>query len=94
MVPHPDQHLVPDDQVLDVEPLANQVPERQGDLVVVDDRFVAGAHAAGKAVHVWTVNDSESIERLIDLGVDGIISDLPTVLCGVLSDRGANWDGR
>ena len=74
--------------------VAYQVPERQGDLVVVDDRFVAAAHAAGKAVHVWTVNDSESMERLIDLGVDGIISDLPTMLCGVLSDRGANWDGR
>ena len=74
--------------------VAYQVPERQGDLLVVDDQFVAGAHAAGKAVHVWTVNDTESMERLIDLGVDGIISDLPTTLCRVLGGRGANWDGR
>ena len=73
--------------------VAYQVPERQGDLVVVDERFVAAAHASGKAVHVWTVNDTESMERLLDLGVDGIISDLPTTLCGVLSSRGVAWDG-
>jgi len=71
--------------------VAFQVPERQGDLVVVDERFVAAAHGAGKAVHVWTVNDTESMERLLDLGVDGIISDVPTTLCGVLSSRGAAW---
>jgi len=73
--------------------VAFQVPERQGDLVVVDARFVAAAHHAGKAVHVWTVNDAESMERLLGLGVDGIISDLPTTLCGVLSSRGVAWDG-
>ncbi|HEY6474335.1 MAG TPA: glycerophosphodiester phosphodiesterase family protein [Acidimicrobiales bacterium] len=71
--------------------VAYQVPERQGDLVVVDEQFVAAAHAAGKAVHVWTINDTESMERLLDLGVDGIISDLPTTLCGVLSARHVDW---
>ena len=45
----------------EIPAVAYQVPERQGDLVVVDERFVAGAHAAGKAVHVWTVNDTESM---------------------------------
>jgi glycerophosphoryl diester phosphodiesterase len=74
--------------------VAFQVPERQGDLVVVDAPFVEAAHRAGKAVHVWTVNDTESMERLLGLGVDGIISDLPTVLCGVLSAAGVAWDGR
>ncbi len=73
--------------------VAFQVPERQGDLVVVDERFVAAAHEAGKAVHVWTVNDTESMERLLGLGVDGIISDRPTTLCGVLSSQGVAWDG-
>ena len=77
----------------DTPAVAYQVPERQGDLVVVDERFVAAAHASGKAVHVWTVNDTESMERLLDLGVDGIISDLPTTLCGVLSSRRVAWDG-
>ena len=78
----------------DIPAVAYQVPERQGDLVVVDKPFVEAAHRAGKAVHVWTVNDTESMERLLGLGVDGIISDLPTTLCGVLASAGAAWDGR
>jgi glycerophosphoryl diester phosphodiesterase len=73
--------------------VAFQVPERQGDLVIVDELFVAAAHRAGKAVHVWTVNDSESMERLLGLGVDGIISDVPTTLCGVLGTEGVAWNG-
>jgi glycerophosphoryl diester phosphodiesterase len=73
--------------------VAFQVPERQGDLVIVDERFVAAAHRAGKAVHVWTVNDTESMERLLGLGVDGIISDVPTTLCGVLATEGVAWNG-
>jgi len=73
--------------------VAFQVPERQGDLVIVDERFVAAAHRAGKAVHVWTVNDAESMERLLGLGVDGIISDVPTTLCGVLASAGVAWNG-
>jgi glycerophosphoryl diester phosphodiesterase len=75
----------------EIPAVAYQVPERQGDLVVVDEQFVAAAHAAGKAVHVWTINDTESMERLLDLGVDGIISDVPTTLCGVLSARHVDW---
>ena len=55
--------------------------------------FVAAAHRAGKAVHVWTVNDAESMERLLGLGVDGIISDVPTTLCGVLGTEGVAWNG-
>jgi glycerophosphoryl diester phosphodiesterase len=78
----------------DIPHVAFQLPERFGDQVVVDERFVLAAHAAGKAVHVWTINDSESTERLLDLGVDGIISDLPTTLVGVLAARGAAWEGR
>jgi glycerophosphoryl diester phosphodiesterase len=74
--------------------VAFQVPERQGELVIVDERFVAAAHRAGKAVHVWTVNDAESMERLLGLGVDGIISDVPTTLCGVLGAEGVAWNGR
>lgn len=77
----------------EIAAVAYQVPERQGDLTVVDERFVAAAHAAGKAVHVWTVNDAESMYRLLGLGVDGIISDVPTVLCSVLAASGTAWDG-
>ena len=78
----------------EIPAVAYQVPERQGDLVVVDERFVAAAHASGKAVHVWTVNDTESMERLLGLGVDGIISDVPTTLCGVLGTQGVAWNGK
>ncbi len=78
----------------EIPAVAFQVPERQGDLVVVDERFVAAAHRAGKAVHVWTVNDTDSMERLLDLGVDGIISDVPSTLSKVLATRGVAWDGR
>jgi glycerophosphoryl diester phosphodiesterase len=72
---------------------AFQVPERYGELVVVDERFVEAAHRAGIAVHVWTVNDRDDMARLIDLGVDGIISDLPTTLVGVLDADGVAWPG-
>jgi glycerophosphoryl diester phosphodiesterase len=73
--------------------VAFQVPERQGDLVVVDQAFVAAAHRIGKAVHVWTINEADAMERLVGLGVDGIISDVPTTLSGVLSATGAAWEG-
>jgi glycerophosphoryl diester phosphodiesterase len=73
--------------------VAFQVPERQGDLVIVDEAFVAAAHRAGKAVHVWTVDDAESMKRLLGLGVDGIISDVPTTLSGVLGSAGVAWNG-
>ena len=77
----------------EIPAVAYQVPERQGDLVVVDQRFVEAAHRSGKAVHVWTVNDEESMERLVGLGVDGLISDVPTTLCGVLGAAGVAWGG-
>ena len=80
------------EDVPDSPAVAYQVPERQGDLVVVDEPFVAAAHRGGKAVHVWTVNDAASMERLLGLGVDGIISDVPTTLCGLLGSRGVAWD--
>ena len=73
--------------------VALQVPERQGDLVVVDEAFVRAAHQHGIAVHVWTVNDVEAMERLVHLGVDGVISDLPTVLSDVLGRSGVAWEG-
>ncbi|MGA2036783.1 MAG: glycerophosphodiester phosphodiesterase family protein [Acidimicrobiales bacterium] len=64
-----------------------QVPAMRGDLVVVDERFVEAAHNCGLAVHVWTINDEKEMARLCDMGVDGIISDLPTPLVALLADR-------
>lgn len=70
---------------------ALQVPARFGPLVVVDERFVEAAHSSGLAVHVWTIDDPAEMERLVGLGVDGIISDKPSVLASVLARLGANW---
>ncbi|MGC5628391.1 glycerophosphodiester phosphodiesterase family protein [Georgenia sp. Z1344] len=69
--------------------VAVQVPERyRGVVPVVTRRFVAAAHRRGLQVHVWTVNEKVDMERLLDLGVDGIITDRPTLLVEVLSARG------
>lgn len=73
--------------------VAFQVPERYGRMLVADDRFVEAAHRAGVAVHVWTVDDEVQMERLVDLGVDGIITDLPTMLVRLLDRRGVAWEG-
>jgi glycerophosphoryl diester phosphodiesterase len=54
---------------------AVQVPERQGPIRVVTPRFIAAAHRAGVEVHVWTVNDEAEMRRLVELGVDGIVTD-------------------
>ncbi len=72
---------------------AYQVPEHMGDLLVVDQAFVEAAHRNGKAVHVWTINDAAAVERLVALGVDGIISDVPSMLVKILQDQGVAWDG-
>jgi len=66
---------------------ALQVPERSGELVVVDGAFVAAAHRAGAAVHVWTINDVGAMERLLDFGVDGIMTDRPTDLVRLVDAR-------
>lgn len=65
-----------------------QVPVRYRGLPVVDRRFLAMAHTRGLAVQVWTVNAQAEMERLIDLGVDGLISDRPSLLRQVLRARG------
>ncbi|MEN9505599.1 MAG: hypothetical protein RI958_1525 [Actinomycetota bacterium] len=67
---------------------AAQVPVRQGRLTVTDRTFVDRAHARGLHVHVWTIDDPVEMERLLDLGVDGIMTDRPAVLRDVLERRG------
>ncbi|WP_338016640.1 glycerophosphodiester phosphodiesterase [Segeticoccus rhizosphaerae] len=69
-----------------------QLPESFGRLRVVTHRTVAHAHRAGVQVHVWTVNETEDMHRLLDLGVDGLITDRADLLRDVLRDRGA-WPG-
>ncbi|MGC0342275.1 glycerophosphoryl diester phosphodiesterase [Streptomyces sp. SLBN-8D4] len=68
--------------------VAAQVPELQSGIQVVDHRFVRAAHARGLHVHVWTINEPERMHRLLDLGVDGIMTDHIDTLRKVLEDRG------
>jgi glycerophosphoryl diester phosphodiesterase len=65
-----------------------QVPVRQGRLRLLDRRFVETARERGVGVHAWTINDRAQMEALLDLGVDAILSDRPTVLKQVLVERG------
>lgn len=74
--------------------VAAQVPERVGGRRLVTPGFVEAAHAAGLQVHVWTVDEPADMVRLLELGVDGIMTDRPTVLRDVLMPRGAWTTGR
>ncbi|WP_324788566.1 glycerophosphodiester phosphodiesterase [Streptomyces sp. H51] len=68
--------------------VAAQVPEAQSGIQVVDRRFVRTAHARGLQVHVWTVNEPDRMHRLLDLGVDGIMTDHIDTLREVMEERG------
>ena len=67
---------------------ALQVPITYEGLTVVDAAFVSAAHARDLAVHVWTVDEPDTMHRLLDLGVDGIVTDRPSVARRVFADRG------
>jgi glycerophosphoryl diester phosphodiesterase len=67
--------------------VAAQVPEAHRGVQVVDQRFVRAAHARGLQVHVWTVNEPDRVHRLLDLGVDGIMTDHIDMLRKVMEER-------
>jgi glycerophosphoryl diester phosphodiesterase len=66
-----------------------QIPDRLGALPVVTARLVSLAHRHGLRVHVWTVDDEQDMNRLLDLGVDGIMTDEIGTLRAVLLKRDA-----
>ncbi len=68
-----------------------QVPLRYRGIPIVDRAFIETAHRHGAAVHVWTVNEPAVMNRLLDLGVDGIMANRIEVLKSVLMARGA-WE--
>ena len=74
--------------------VALQVPARFGETTLVDEQFVEVAHRAGLAVHVWTIEEESEMRELCAMGVDGIITDRPTALVGVLDDLGCAWHPR
>jgi glycerophosphoryl diester phosphodiesterase len=64
-----------------------QVPVRLGALQIVTPRLVTDTHTAGRQVHVWTVNTAAEMHRLLELGVDGIVTDRADILREVLTSR-------
>lgn len=66
---------------------ALQLPEHHGRWRVVTPGLVAAAHDVGLQVHVWTVDDPADMDRLLDLGVDGLMSDRADLLTQVLRRR-------
>lgn len=68
-----------------------QLPVRFGGLPVVDATSLRAARAAGLEMHVWTVDRASEMHRLLDLGVDGLMTDRPDLLREVLMVRGA-WE--
>ena len=68
------------------------MPPKKTIVPIVDGRFVAFAHDLDLVVHVWTIDEADEMSRLLDLGVDGIMTDRPSVLKDVLVQRG-QWVG-
>jgi glycerophosphoryl diester phosphodiesterase len=64
-----------------------QVPPRVRGRVLVDRRFIDSAHRRRLQVHVWTIDERDEMTRLLDLGVDGLMTDHPDVLKDVLVSR-------
>jgi len=69
-----------------------QVPQGYGRLRVVDASFVRAIHRLGAEVHVWTIDDAEQMRTLLDIGVDGLVTDRPDILRDVLRERDG-WPG-
>jgi glycerophosphoryl diester phosphodiesterase len=67
--------------------MALQIPEDFAGRALVTPDLVEAAHHAGVHVHVWTINDPASMRRLLDLGVDGIVTDFPARLAEVIRER-------
>lgn len=67
---------------------ALQIPERQGPVRVVTPGLVRAAHAAGVEVHVWTVNAEDDMARLLDAGVDGLVTDRADAALALVNERG------
>ncbi|HBX78350.1 MAG TPA: glycerophosphodiester phosphodiesterase, partial [Acidimicrobiaceae bacterium] len=69
-----------------------QVPLAHKGIRIVTPRLVRNAHRAGAEVHVWTIDEPAVMHELLDMGVDGVMTDKPILLKSVLQERG-EWFG-
>ena len=67
---------------------ALQVPVRHRGLELVTRRFLDAARDRGVRVDAWTIDEADEMRRLLDMGVDVIMSDRPGTLAEVLGERG------
>lgn len=70
--------------------VAVQVPERALGLRVTTPRMLRALHSAGVEVHIWTVNDPRRMRELLELGVDGIVTDHADIALEVVANLGAD----
>jgi glycerophosphoryl diester phosphodiesterase len=66
---------------------AVQIPLRAGRIPLLTPRLVEAIHRAGAEVHIWTINDRATMERLLDLGIDGLVTDRADVAVQLLEER-------
>ena len=64
---------------------AMQVPIESSGITVITPGFVANAHRRGLQIHAWTINDPDEMQMLIEMGVDGIMTDRPDILLNLLA---------
>jgi glycerophosphoryl diester phosphodiesterase len=79
-----------DDEIVgyDAPGVALQVPPAFGGTRIITSDLIRSAHELGLEVHAWTINSTAEMEELIDLGVDGIMTDFPALGAAVLRARG------
>lgn len=68
--------------------VAVQVPQSAGPLRITTPRVIAAMHRAGVEVHVWTINEEAEMSALLDLGVDGLVTDRADLAVRLLASRG------
>ena len=67
---------------------ALQLPVRYRGYDILTEKFISHAHDLGFAVHAWTIDERAEMERLLDLGIDGLMTDRPSLLKQVFAERG------
>jgi len=65
-----------------------QIPMKQWGVPVLTKKFLNTAKEENKLVHIWTIDDKDQMFELIDQGVDGLMTDKPSILKQAMTERG------